>query len=131
MTIILVVYLIQSNHGRRSRERLTATCLYICLGFLIFTSPTSVFILLSRQNNWFFNMPENVRIFDTLVIFLVQFNYFSNFFIYLVSNVQFRKTVRKLLCRGSSAVEPSASGTGAGMGPTTNNFTSTTVVQMK
>ena len=95
----------QSGQMIGSKERLTATALYICLSFLVLVSPSAVFVLVKRINNWTFGMPEYARVYDTLVFFIRQFNYSMNFFIYLASNLQFRKATRRLFGRDSN-VQP-------------------------
>ena len=107
-----MIYL-QSENYRKAKERMTATALYICLGFLILTSPSAVFILMMRLNGWLFNMPENVRVYDTFIFFVRSINFSMNFFIYLACNVQFRAATRRLL-RRPGTVEPNSSQSATG-----------------
>ena len=85
--------------GIMLKEKLTATSLYICLAFMVLTSPVAVYIMLLRLNGWTWNPTNITLIFDTLTQFLRQFNYSVNFFINMATNSQFRHVVSKLFKR--------------------------------
>ena len=86
-----------TSDGSSSRERLTASVLYICLSFLVLTSPFCVYVLMTRLNNWTFKPTRASRIFESVAAFVRQFNYGSNFFIYLATNIQFRQIVKDIV----------------------------------
>ena len=76
-----------SSNSNAMKERVTKTSLYICLAFMILTTPVAVFVMLNRRNGWNQNPTNFTLVFDTLSNFLRQLNYSVNFFI----NVDFCK----------------------------------------
>ena len=110
---ILVTMVIRKNKissgTQNSVERVTITSLYLCLNFLVLTSPSAVYILLNRLYGWKKNPSEEVRLAETFVMFLRQLNFANNFVINMMTNRQFRRAAMGLLKRGN-AVEPEVTG---------------------
>ena len=99
---LLVVMVIRKRQvaphsGGVVKEKLTITALYICLAFMVLTSPFAIYIMLSGKKGWLWNPTEASMIFETLALFLQKFNYSVNFFIYVATSSQFRSKVSKLL----------------------------------
>ena len=92
-----------------TNDRLTITALWVCLAFLILVAPSGVFLLLSRIYNLRRNYRHLYKIFDTLVMLLRQINYALNFFLYFISNKQFRNVALRLI-RHKRRVAPGSSG---------------------
>ena len=67
---LIYTYIFLFQASNKHKERLTATALYICLSFLIFTSPTGIYILLARLNGWNVHKPESVRMANTFIMFV-------------------------------------------------------------
>ena len=88
-----------ASQSNAATEKLTATALSICLCFMILTTPVAIRILLTRLNYWTPEMAEMVAVYDTFAQFLRQLNYALNFFVYYVSNGQFRKVLKLILGR--------------------------------
>ena len=107
--IILVVLVMRkktvapSSNSNSMKERVTMTSLYICLAFMILTSPVAFFVLLQRTNGWIQKPTNLTLIFDTIANFLRQFNYSVNFFINFGTNSQFRESVYTLFKKGKLA----------------------------
>ena len=105
ITLVLVVVrkrkVAPQSGGMMVKEKVTTTSLYICLAFMVLTSPVAVYIMLLRLNGWTWNPTNTTLIFDTLTQFLRQFNYSVNFFINVATNPQFRHVVSKLFKRGN------------------------------
>ena len=107
--IILVVLVMRkktvapSSNSISMKERVTMTSLYICLAFMILTSPVAFFVLLQRTNGWIQKPTNLTLIFDTIANFLRQFNYSVNFFINFGTNSQFRESVYTLFKKGKLA----------------------------
>ena len=80
-----------SSNSSAMKERVTKTSLYICLAFMILTTPVAVFVMLNRRNGWNRNPTNFTLVFDTLSNFLRQLNYSVNFFINIATNSQFRE----------------------------------------
>ena len=94
--------------AEKKSDRLTAMSLYICLAFLLLTGPSHIYILIARKNGWVFKPPEAARAAETFVIFLRQLNYSTNFFIYLISNKQFRNVALAMFTRRKATVFPAS-----------------------
>ena len=113
VSLVVLIYAkkdIASGSNNPAKERLTITALYICLGFVVLTSPSLIYISMSRAKGWLFRPTDSSRIFDTSAIVLLNINYSTNFFINLVSNSKFRDVIRRYLGR-ISQVFPASSGT--------------------
>ena len=115
--IILVALVIKkgtvvpSSNNSAMKERVTKTSLYICLAFMILTTPVAVYVMLNRQNGWNRNPTKFTLMFSTLSNFLRQLNYSVNFFINIGTNSQFREAVYQLFKKGKLAPLNSVSNT--------------------
>ena len=106
---ILVIVMVRkkrmvATNSANNKDKLTVTALAICLCFMILTTPIAVRILLSRLKYFKPEQRAMYLVYDTVAQFLRQLNYGTNFFIYLASNVQFRKSFREMMCRRSTQV---------------------------
>ena len=110
--VILIWKLITSSKDNVSSnskyvERLTMTSLIICASFFILTSPTAIFILLSRLNGWKNKTPLGPRVASTSLFLVRLLNYSTNFFICLSTNINFRQAFFRMFRKGTVAPETS------------------------
>ena len=67
-----------SCNNNAMKERVTKTSLYICLAFMILTTPVAMFVMLHRRNGWNRNPTKFTLIFDTLSNLLRQLKLSTN-----------------------------------------------------
>ena len=101
-----------TSQSNAATEKLTATALSICLCFMILTTPVAIRILLTRLDYWTPKMAAMVDVYDTFAQFMRQMNYAMNFFVYYVSNGQFRRVFKLMLGRAGQIL-PDGSTIGA------------------
>ena len=86
---------IQTSSGGNTRK-LNVVALWICLGFIILTSPFALFVILNTFYNWSLHPNKYALIFNSVASFLWLLNYTNNFLIYMVSIEKFRSITKKL-----------------------------------
>ena len=104
VSLVILIYVkkdITSGSNNPAKERLTITAIYICFAFMVLTSPSLIYISMSRVKGWLFRPTGASRIFSTFSMFFLITNYSTNFFINLVSNSKFREVIRGYLGRFS------------------------------
>ena len=79
-----------------NRRKLNVVALWICLGFIILTSPFALFVILNTFYNWSLHPNKYALIFNSVASFLWLLNYTNNFLIYMVSIEKFRSITKKL-----------------------------------
>ena len=109
---MMLVWLVRRRRGTASssssgnkKEKLTITVLYICLAYLVFSTPHAVYLITARLRNWVLKPTASSLVFNAITTTLMRLNFATNFFIYVASNEQFRNRTKELF-RIGNRVEP-------------------------